>query len=198
MYALLDALWRRRDSGGAIVEIGCFRCGTTRVAYRFLQAIQSPSKYVAIDTFAGFMDDHFDDDQLRGTSARHRSGFAVNSFDVVRRSLNAAGCADVELIQGDITTLPDSKLPESVAVSLIDVDLEIPTYAGLARIAKRLAPDGIVLVDDCDQENEFRGARAAYRRFASEYGYAEEYFMGMGIIRSANQVHARVPCSAHS
>lgn len=77
-------------------------------------------------------------------------------------------------------------LPESVAVSLIDVDLEIPTYIGLARIAKRLAPDGIVLVDDCDQGNEFRGARAGYRRFAAEHGYAEEYFMGMGIIRSAS------------
>lgn len=81
MYALLDALWRRRNSVGAVVEIGCFRCGTTRVAYRFLQAIRSPRKYVAIDTFAGFVDDPFEHDQCHGTSLRHRAGFAVNSFD---------------------------------------------------------------------------------------------------------------------
>jgi SAM-dependent methyltransferase len=186
MYALLDALWRRRESAGAVVEIGCFRGGTTRVAYDFLQAIQSPRQYVAIDTFAGFVDDQFQHDRSHGTLPRLRAGFAVNSFDVVRRSLNVAGCAGVDLIQGEITTLPDSMLPDLVAVSLIDVDLEIPTYAALRRIATRLTPDGLVLVDDCDKADEFRGASAGYRRFAAERGHAEEYFMGMGIIRSAN------------
>jgi SAM-dependent methyltransferase len=190
LYAFLDALWHRRDSVGAVVEVGCWRGGTTRVAYRFLQAIQSPRQYVAIDTFAGFVDDHFQRDRRHGTPLRLRAGFAVNSFDAVRRSLDAAGCGDVDLIQGEITTLPDSMLPESVAVSLIDVDLDIPTYTGLVRIAKRLAPDGIVLVDDCDQESGFKGARAGYRRFAAEHSYAEDYFMGMGIIRSANQLQA--------
>ncbi len=186
LYALLDALWRRRDTAGAVVEVGCFRGGTTRAAYAFLREIQSHRDYVAIDTFSGFVDHHFQHDRGHGTPLRARVGFAVNSFDAVRRSLNSAGCEDVVLIQGEIATLPDSLFPESVAVSLIDVDLEIPTYTGLCRIAKRLVPDGIVLVDDCDPASEFKGARVGYRRFAAEHGHAEEYFMGMGIIRSTD------------
>lgn len=166
-----------------MLEVGCFRGGTTRVAYRFLQRTQPTRRYVAVDTFRGFVAAHFAADRVHGTPARLRRGFAVNDRDEVRRWLDARGCAGVELIEGDITALPDTALPEEVAVCLLDVDLELPTYHGLRRITPRLSREGVVLVDDCHPGDDYAGAGAAYRRFMAERDEPEEYFMGMGVVR---------------
>ena len=185
LYDFLDALWQRREIAGDVLEIGCFRGGTTRVAFRFLQATQPTRRYVAVDTFAGFVDGQFEHDRMHGTAARFRKGFSVNGLGAVRRSLEAEGLGAVRLVEGDIGDLPDSELPSVVAVCLLDVDLEIPTHRGLCRVADRLAPGGIVLVDDCDPGCDYPGALMGYRRFASEHDMPEEYFMTMGILRSA-------------
>ena len=184
LYAYLDALWQRRDLPGDVLEIGCFRGGTTRIAYRFLQSIKSPKRYVAVDTFDGFVGPQFDHDRRHGTSERLRTGFSVNGVEAVRRSLNADGCEGVELVKGDVASLPDESWPASVAVCLIDVDLEIPTYAALSRVFDRLERGGIVLVDDCDPLNDYAGAVVGYRTFVGERQLPEEYFMGMGVVRS--------------
>jgi O-methyltransferase len=76
--------------------------------------------------------------------------------------------------------MPDLSLPDQVAVCLLDVDLEIPVYEGLRRIVPRLAPGGVVLVDDCDEDTTWAGARAGYSRFVSDTGVTEDYFLGMG------------------
>ena len=183
LYAYLDALYQRREVPGGVVEVGCFRGGTTRLAYRFLQQVQPSRRYVAVDTFAGFADQQFEHDRRRGTPDRLRTGFRMNDVGAVRRFLDADGCAGVELVDGDIATLPDSALPETIAVCLLDVDLELPTYEGLCRVVARLAPGGITLVDDCDPGNDYSGALAGYRRFAGERAHGEEYFMEMGIAR---------------
>jgi O-methyltransferase len=184
LYVYLDALYRRREVPGAVVEVGCFRGGTTRLAYRFLQQVQPSRRYVAVDTFAGFADPQFEHDRRRGTPGRLRTGFGMNDIGgAVRRFLDADGCAGVELVRGDITTLRDSALPDTIAVCLLDVDLELPTYGGLSRAVARLAPGGVALVDDCDPGNDYPGALAGYRRFARERNRREEFFMGMGIVR---------------
>ena len=184
LYAYLDAIWERRDVPGDVLEIGCFRGGTTRIAYRFLQSIGSAKRYTAIDTFDGFVGRQFDHDRRHGTPARLRTGFSVNGAEAVRRSLEADGCDGVEIVKGDIATLPDSALPATVAVCLLDVDLEIPTHAGLSRVVDRLAPGGVILVDDCDPLSDYAGALAGYRRFADERSLPEEYFMTMGLVRA--------------
>ena len=184
LYAYLDALWQRRAVPGDVLEIGCFRGGTTRIAYRFLRSIQSPKRYVAMDTFHGFVSGQFEQDRRHGTPDRLSTGFSINGLEAVRRSLKADGCDGVELVKGDIATVADSALPTTVAVCLIDVDLEIPTYAGLSRVIGRLASGGVALVDDCDPANDFAGALVGYRRFVSEQSLPEEYFMGMGLVRA--------------
>lgn len=183
LYAYLDALWRCREVPGDVLEVGCFRGGTTRIAYRFLQRVQPSRRYVAVDTFAGFVDRHFDHDRRQGTSDRLRTGFSRNALDAVRHSLEADGCGGVELVEGDIASLAPSALPAAIAVCLLDVDLEVPTYEGLCRVVDRLGPGGMVLVDDCDPAGDYVGALAGYRRFASERGLPEEYFMSMGLVR---------------
>jgi O-methyltransferase len=80
-----------------------------------------------------------------------------------------------------------------VAVCLIDVDLEIPTFEGLSRVLGRLAPVGVILIDDCDPAGDYIGALVGYRRFVRERNLPEEYFMTMGIVRSPALAVALAP-----
>jgi hypothetical protein len=90
------------------------------------------------------------------------------------------GCGDVKLVEGDITMVPDTELPEQCSGVLIDVDLKEPTYVALQRFWPRVAPGGFILVDDC----EFGRWKAGigYSDFCRERGFEERYMYGMGIL----------------
>ncbi len=155
------------------------------MAARFLAETQIAKRYVAVDTFAGFVDRQFEHDLTHGTEGSTRTGFARNSLDLVRRQLDAEGYEAVELLKGDVSEIAEHRLPPAIAVCLLDVDLDIPTYDGLRKVAPRLGRGGVLLVDDCHPSNAFAGARAGYRRFVAEAGVPEEYFMNMGVVRGA-------------
>jgi O-methyltransferase len=182
LYLYLDALWRRRKLEGAIVEVGCWLAGTSAIACKMLRRIGHPHRYLAIDTFQGFVPEQFAHDENLGTPAAARTMFDANSLTMVRSLLEHWGAPEVELLQADIVSLEVDQLPERIAVSLIDVDLEIPVYEALRRVVPRLAHGGIVLVDDCPDDTSWHGARAAYSRFVGELGDAECYAMGMGLL----------------
>jgi O-methyltransferase len=183
LYAYFDALWQRRDVEGAIVEVGCWLGGTATLAFRLLRNTGFPKRYVCIDTFGGFVPEQFERDLAHGTRATRHSDFAGNSVETVSRLLHHYGVADVELVQADIAQVPESRLPERVAVGLVDVDLEVPVYEGLQRLYPRLADGGVLLVDDCPPGYNWPGARIGYKRFVDDRGLEEDYFMGMGIVR---------------
>ena len=182
LYLYLDALWKRRHLDGAVVEVGCWLAGTSTIACKMLRRTGHPHRYVAIDTFDGFVVDQFAHDEKRGKPPDARSMFDANSVAMVRRLLEHWDADEVELLQADIATLASDRLPEQIAVSLIDVDLEIPVYEALRRIVPRLVQGGIVLVDDCPEETSWPGARAGYSRFIAETGQDEYYLMGMGLL----------------
>lgn len=182
LYLYLDALWRARALPGAVVEIGCFQCATSAWAFRFLQAIGTPRPYVCFDTFSGFPDEQFENDVRLGTKASHRAGFRANSPELVRQLLEQWKCQAIQLVQGDIVAMPATVLPDTIAVALIDVDLETPTLAALEKVYARLVPGGIILIDDCAENDLFRGARVAYRRFAQDHQLLEHYVFGMGCV----------------
>ena len=182
LYAYLDAIWRRRELEGAIVEIGCWIGGTAALAYRMLKNTGHEKPYVCIDTFGGFVPDQFERDVEHGTAGDRSGDFARNSVEFVARLMRHYGTSEVELVEGDITRIEDGKLPERVAVALVDVDIEIPVYEGLRRVYPRLADGGMILVDDCPENYSWRGARIGYERFCKEQELPERYFMGMGIV----------------
>jgi O-methyltransferase len=182
LYAYLDALWQRRELEGAVVEIGCFVGGTAALASTMLRNVGHPKRYVCIDTFSGFVGDHFDADLRRGLPPAWRRDFSANSRQMVRRLLDHYGCHEVELLEADVSSLDPDRIPGPVAVCLLDVDLEIPTYEGLRRVVPRLADGGVVLVDDCEEGEVWPGPAVAYRRFVSETNRPEQYAFGMGIV----------------
>ena len=153
-------------------------------------------RYVCVDTFGGFVDTHFDRDEMHGTPGSARRFFSDNSRGVVQRLLKHYGCEEIELVRGDIATIDEALLPEQIAVCLLDVDLDVPTYECLMRIYPRLVDGGLILVDDCPEETTWAGARVAYSRFVGELDLPQRYEMGMGVIERHPEI--RVAGSAGS
>lgn len=184
LYAYLDALWQRRELDGTVLEVGCWVGGTSAVASRMLRRTGHPKRYVCVDTFSGFVPSQLENDVRHGTPREYERFFRENSVETVRQLVDRWGAPEVELVQGDIATIDAETLPERIAVCLLDVDLEIPIYEGLKRIVPRLAPGGIVLVDDCDDETTWAGARVGYRRYVEEQGLPARNFLGLGIVEA--------------
>jgi O-methyltransferase len=182
LYLFLDTLWRTRRVDGAVLEVGCWLGGTSAIASGLLQRTGYGKRYVCIDTFSGFVPEQFDRDREHGTPEDSRRLFTATSLQMVRTLLDHWGRPEVELVQGDIVSLPDELLPDKIAACLLDVDLDLPTYEALARIYPRLSLNGTILVDDCPERTPWAGARVAYKRFVEENGLPERYEMGMGVI----------------
>jgi len=184
LYYYLDALWQRREIDGCVVEVGCWLGGTAATAHRFLLETSGSRRYVCIDTFGGFVPEQFEADLANGTPAAERRTFQSNSKATVRKLLDYWAASPIELVQGDIVTLPDAEIPSDIAVCLLDVDLELPIYEGLKRIAPKIVSGGIILVDDCQSDTTFAGARVGYAKYCAEAGIPEEYIFGFGVFRA--------------
>jgi O-methyltransferase len=182
LYLWSRALVETAEVPGAVVEVGCASGGTAAHCDRLLRNIGASKRYVAIDTFDGFVPEQFDHDAERGTPEAVRHGFAASSEPLVRQILRRLGAPDVELIRADVVTMPPEALPSPISAVLVDVDLSQPVHAALEKVWPRMSPGGIVLVDDCDLRTGFR-AREGYRRFCAESGLDEEYAHGMGVLR---------------
>jgi O-methyltransferase len=184
-YAIfLRALAQRRETPGSIVEVGCFRGHTAAEAFRSLKQWGAERHYVCIDTFGGFVPEQFDEDKSFGTNPNFDAQFSFNSRRSVERMFRRLGYDEVEVIEGDIVAMPDSTLPEQISVCLMDVDLAIPIHEGLKKVHPRMAPGGIILVDDCEEEGQtdWAGARVGYMRFVEEADLPARYDGGFGVI----------------
>ncbi len=187
LYAYLDALWQRRQLDGAVVEIGCWLCGTAVVASRMLDRLGCRKDYVCVDTFSGFVPAQFESDRRAlGVPAADRKRFSETSLSMVERLLRHWHADQLLILVGDdICRMPPALLPKRIAVCLLDVDLAEPVYQGLRRVVPRLVPGGIVLVDDCPENTSWAGARVGYRHWCAEAGVAESYRFGFGVVEAA-------------
>ena len=182
LYAYLDAVWTQRDVDGSVVEVGCFLGGTAALACKMMKNLGIHKRYVAIDTFTGFVPDHFEVDAARGVGGKRRDEFRADE-QTVRRLLRLWGAPEVEVLKADVATLGENDLPDDISLALVDVDLEVPTYEGLRLVTSRLSAGGLVLVDDCNEGAEWTGAIRGYQSFVQDRGLPEQYHFGMGVVR---------------
>ncbi|WP_291715224.1 TylF/MycF/NovP-related O-methyltransferase [Bradyrhizobium sp.] len=168
--------------GGDVVEVGCYLGGTAAVSARMMRNLGDDRQYRVYDTFSGFTDRHWALDAAKGIFSGARDDFSSNSPRLTRWVLDRHGGKNVEIHQGDITSLPDSALPARISACLLDVDLTEPIYLGLKRLHPRLGDGGIILIDDCDDKGWYR-AKIGYERYLAELGKSPTYKYGMGILR---------------
>jgi len=180
LYVLLHYLTQTKQVPGAVVEVGCNLGGTAVVAKQMLNGLGITKPYICIDTFDGFVGEQFERDVALGTPVENRHSFSSSSRSLVAKILHQHDCDDITLVQGDIVTIADDALPAQCSLVLADVDLTEPTYFTLKRLWPRLAPNGVLLVDDCAEGTNWK-ARIGYSRFCEEHGLAECYMHGMGI-----------------
>jgi len=181
LYLYMHHLIQTKDVPGAVVEIGCNLGGTAVIAKRMLDRLDVKKTYVCIDTFDGFVSEQFETDAALGTPTKDQNLFSGNSRALVAKIMQRHGCDDVDLVQGDVTQVPDEELPEQCSGVLLDVDLTEPTYIALQRFWPRMAPGGFILVDDCQDGGSWK-ARFGYSAFCRENGCPEHYMYGMGIL----------------
>lgn len=178
----LQALRDRAELPGAVLEVGCFRGATTVVAGKMLREMGQDRRYVCVDTFEGFVPDQFEVDVEHGTPESFGSGFSQNPLETFERTMRHFGL-QVEAIQADIVAIDPARLPQQVSVCLMDVDLAVPIREGLAKVRPLMVPGGVMLVDDCDEGTDWRGARVGYEEYMQAVGETPRYTnSGFGVV----------------
>lgn len=178
----LAAIRERADLPGAILEVGCFRGATTVIAGQMLRDLGQERRYVCVDTFEGFVPDQFDVDVEHGTPESFGTGFSQNPVMIFERVMRHFRLP-VEAVQADIVEIDPARLPERISVCLMDVDLAVPIREGLAKVRPLMAEGGVMLVDDCDEGTDWRGARVGYEEYMQAAGLEPRYTTsGFGVV----------------
>ena len=160
LYTLWQAVRNVAALDSAIIEVGVFRGGSTRLLAEAQNYFKKPGKIYACDTFSGHprVDPEMD--------ARHEvAGFGgdIKLEDVISY---LKIYPDVEIVVGDImrtaSTISDPKL----AMLHLDVDTYNATKFCLEEFSPRLEPDGIIIVDDYGFET-CPGAKMAADQFVA-------------------------------
>ena len=171
LRVMLDVVDEALKVDGAFVEVGCAWATTTVFLNEHLRTTgNGDRRYVAIDTFGGFVDRDVEF-EVENRSKKSEMGefdetFSNNSVEAVRATLDLNGFNKVELVQADVVKYNFADI-DSVAFSLIDVDLFLPVDAALEKVWERLSPGGVIVVDDCAPNNEWDGALEAYEKFVA-------------------------------
>ncbi len=185
LVSMLDEV---RFVDGAVIEVGCFACATTIYLREHLADLGRRRRYLAIDTFDGFLvaDVDYEIRERAEVTDRHSldyTGFSINRRSWVERSLALSGHGDVELVQGDAGALDYGQFAP-ISFALIDVDLYQPVSRALRSIAPFMSPGGRIVVDDCLAGNIFDGALQAYTEWCGENARQPEIVHGrLGVIR---------------
>ena len=172
MYNLVQALAFTRGVDGLVAECGVYRGFSSYVLCRYL-GLEDPAftgaGFHAFDSFEGLSDlappDRAGDAAIPGPP--REAGLFKGSLDDVRHTL--ADFPDVAYHQGWIPAVFDGTPEGPFRLVHVDVDLHDPTRDALAWFHPRLAPGGMMVVDDYGSIR-WPGARAAVDRFGADHG----------------------------
>lgn len=181
---LCHSLSETKQVKGSILEIGCARGETTIFLNNYLKNCGIDKEYIAIDTFSGFVKEDIEYEQkFRGKSSSYRS-FRVNKKKWFDGTLQQNGISNVISIQADINQY-DLSRHYPISFALLDVDLYRPMKKSLPELYQALESGGIIIVDDCDENDDrWDGSDQAYKEFMEEIGQPIEIVYGkLGVIR---------------
>jgi O-methyltransferase len=181
LHALIQAVRYVVAAGvqGDVVECGVWRGGSMMaVASTLLRCDSATRRLWLYDTFEGMTKPTDVDVDIAGRSARddfarHRvagedgSSWYAASLDEVRSNMARTGYPSdlVSFVPGQVEqTLPDDA-PDNIALLRLDTDWYDSTKAELATLFPRLAPGGILIIDDY---GHWEGCRRAVDEYLRE------------------------------
>jgi predicted O-methyltransferase YrrM len=167
---LVTLLTETHDLPGPILEIGCAAGHTTVFLNKHLDDLEDPRSYVCLDTFAGFTREDIDVEVERGhQTTQYEYVFRAYRKEWFDQTMENNRIDRVTSIQADVNTF-DFRPYRDISFCLIDVDLLRPVATALEEIYPRMAPGGVIVVDDCTPGVKYEGAYAAYVDFVTRIG----------------------------
>jgi O-methyltransferase len=154
-YDRLYILWQlAKQADNAIAEIGVYKGGSS-----WLMSRASPQRFYAFDTFEG----HPEVSEFDGP---HKTGdFSQTSFKEVSEYLKAP---NVSVVQGDIRDTAILADDEVFSLVHIDVDVYPITKFCLEFFSQKLAPNGVIVIDDYGTTT-CPGAKKAVDEFKGDF-----------------------------
>lgn len=140
------------------------------------------TKFYAIDTFSSFTKTDINYEiRYRGKKYSEIDSFNINDFDIWKKNFQMYPF--VFPIKSDCSKVDYKKLAP-IKLAFLDVDLYLATKKTLPNIYKSLAPGGVILVDDVQNNNIWDGAYQAYMEFCEEINIKPELIGNKcGVIR---------------
>jgi O-methyltransferase len=173
MYALYQGLRHIEAAGleGDVVECGVWRGGSSMLAAATLRVLGDETRTLWLyDTFEGMSEPGERDVALTGVRMadvwdRHRDDHAsdllcYSTLDEVRANMAGAGLPEGRLrfVQGKVEETIPGEAPERIALLRLDTDWYESTRHELEHLYPRLAPGGVLIIDDY---GHWQGARQA-------------------------------------
>jgi O-methyltransferase len=169
-----------RNIPGDIVECGVWRGGSSMLAALTLLEIGATQRLLYLyDTYEGMTEPTEHDVDFKGNTAQELLNaeqnhdddqdniWAYASIDIVRRNLFSTGFAEDQmmLIKGPVEeTIPET-MPDQISILRLDTDWYASTYHELVYLYPKLAPGGVLIIDDYGHWN---GSRKAVDQYFSE------------------------------
>ncbi|KAH8098281.1 macrocin-O-methyltransferase [Aureococcus anophagefferens] len=156
-----------RGVAGGVAECGVFSGGTAALAAAALEAFDaSDSRRVfAVDSFAGIPEATGD----AHTGSWPARSYAAPEADVALHFYQVGAGERLRIVKGPFAaSLPAAAEPARVAVLRVDADTFEGTRGALDHLYDRVAPGGLVIVDDY----HLGGCRRAVREFREARGVA--------------------------
>jgi O-methyltransferase len=179
LYALHEAVKYvvRADVGGAFVECGVWRGGSSMMAALAFQSCGDLRNLYLFDTFEGMPPPSATDrrvktgehassllvrDDLEGDHTRAVAGLAE-----VRRNLDSTGypLERLHFVKGMVEETIPGQAPEQISVLRLDTDWYESTRHELEHLYPRLVPGGVLILDDYGY---WQGARQAVDEYFAE------------------------------
>jgi O-methyltransferase len=181
---LVSSLTETHGQKGPILEIGCAAGHTTVYLNKHLDDLGDAREYVCVDTFAGFTEEDIAVEVERGHESR-RYSFVFRAYrkDWFDQTMRNNRVTRVTSIKADVNQF-DFGPYEDISFCLIDVDLNRPVRTALEAVYPRMAPGGVILVDDCVASGKYDGAFEAYTEFVQGAGLPVDIREGkVGVIK---------------
>jgi len=179
---LCECLLGTNELSGPVVEIGCAGGSTTVYLNKYLDEIGSSRRYICVDTFSGFTSADIDVERERGKIAPYELVFKAYSKPYMLRTLQNNGVTRPEVYEADVNDF-DFALLGRPSMCLVDVDLFRPVKHSLESLLPRMAPGGLIVVDDCEPDSDYDGALQAYLESTTAHGIEPDVRHGkLGVI----------------
>jgi hypothetical protein len=176
MYALHNAIGYVEDAGvpGDVVECGVWQGGSSMMAALTLLDRGEPKRDLWLyDTFEGMpeptdQDVSFEGVAAQGTWQSFKAGdhneWCYSPIDEVRRNIRSTGFPDSRLhfIQGKVEETIPEHAPAQISLLRLDTDWHSSTLHEMEHLFPRLAPGGVLIIDDY---GHWSGAREAVDQY---------------------------------